>query len=490
MNNLNLPPVSPEQQSETSKNIAWDNLAKIFQTETWEEHTQKANSLTQKTEELTPAETRNFLDYDDVARFHKKEFYRNMARQEMLEREFNSELSHVEDLEILADVGDSSVEKTNVRYQDQNIPVYILKGYPFKFLGHIINYREGDNITETGTKTSDELVNDPKKWYEEYRKPREDELNAGGWNIDRKSSKSNTLSTSYVDGTLQGYDRGLAQGDGEHGKSIIYGFDHIRPTTLIYAKNSDGQTPNYIKQEGGYRRGIRVLVSSIDKLNSGEHIGYNEVVMFRYDDNGRPLEPSFIISDDPSVLLDTESLPEEGSQGLNGEQHTVRTSAFYKNRIKQHAAEHNIPIILVDRNAYGDKSEKGAVSVDEFIVKHYQSALAAGANPAFIKSKLPVETVWNGYDTLKTYIPELDVNTEFNNLVNARYTQEVSKYGNAPSVEDQRKAYSYVVYDFIASDVYDFIDRGGDKVQLIKIASKTGDTEVIKYTQQILNSMR
>ncbi len=74
MNNLNLPPVSPEQQSETSKNIAWDNLAKLSQTETWEEHTQKANSLTQKTEELTPAETRNFLDYDDVARFHKKNF--------------------------------------------------------------------------------------------------------------------------------------------------------------------------------------------------------------------------------------------------------------------------------------------------------------------------------------------------------------------------------------------------------------------------------
>ena len=34
MNNLNLPPVSPEQQSETSKNTVWDNLAKLSQTET------------------------------------------------------------------------------------------------------------------------------------------------------------------------------------------------------------------------------------------------------------------------------------------------------------------------------------------------------------------------------------------------------------------------------------------------------------------------
>ena len=41
MNNLNLPPVSPEQKSETSKNIAWDNLVNLSQTETWEEHTQK-----------------------------------------------------------------------------------------------------------------------------------------------------------------------------------------------------------------------------------------------------------------------------------------------------------------------------------------------------------------------------------------------------------------------------------------------------------------
>lgn len=489
MNNLNLPPVSPEQKSETSKNTAWDNLAKLSQTETWEEHLSKASNLTQKPQELTPAETRYFLDHDDVARRNKKEFYRDMARQEMLEREFNSELSHVEDLEILADVGDSSVEKTNVRYQDQNIPVYILKGYPFKFLGHIINYREGDNITRTGIKTSEELVNDPKKWYEEYQKPKDNEL-IGGWNIDSESSRSNTLSTSYVDGTLQGYDRGLAQAYSQHEKSIIYGFDHIRPTTLIYAKNSDGQIPNYIKQEGGYRRGIGALVPSIDKLSSGEHSGYNEVAMFRYDGNGRPLEPSFIISDDPSVLLDTESLPEkQESMTPNGEQYMTKTDAFYKNRIKQHAAEHKIPIILVDRNAYGDKSEKGAISIDEFIAKHYQSALDTGANPTFIKSKLSAETVWNDYDTLKTYMPELDVNTEFNNLVNARYTQEVSKYGDDPSVEDQRKAYSDVVYDAMTSDIYDFIDRGGDKAQLIEIASKTGDTEVIKYTQQVLNTM-
>ena len=86
-------------------------------------------------------------------------------------------------------------------------------------------------------------------------------------------------------------------------------------------------------------------------------------------------------------------------------------------------------------------------------------------------------------------MPELDVNTEFNNLINARYTQEVSKYGDTPSVEDQRKAYSDVVYDFVVSDVYDFIDRGGDKSQLFEIASKTGDTEVIKYTTEVISKL-
>lgn len=45
MNNLNLPPVNPEQKSETSKNTAWDNLAKLSQTETWEDHVERASRL-------------------------------------------------------------------------------------------------------------------------------------------------------------------------------------------------------------------------------------------------------------------------------------------------------------------------------------------------------------------------------------------------------------------------------------------------------------
>ena len=45
MNNLNLPSVRPEQKSETSKNIAWDNLTKLSQTETWEEHLQKVSNF-------------------------------------------------------------------------------------------------------------------------------------------------------------------------------------------------------------------------------------------------------------------------------------------------------------------------------------------------------------------------------------------------------------------------------------------------------------
>lgn len=454
---------SSEQESGLKENTAWDSLVELAQSEIWEEHLQKANDLIKEAGGLTSFEEKQLFDYSDVARHNKKEFFQDIAQQEILEREFNSELSHVEDLELLANAGDPSVERTNVKYKNQDVPVYILKNYPFKFLGHIINYREGDYISEIGVNTSDGLVNNPKKWFEPYQEPKDSELHAGGWVTDKKNAKSNTLSTSYVDGTLQGYDEGLAQAYTDHGKSIIYGFDHIRPTTLIYAAKRDGQIPNYVKQGDGYHnRGIKHLASDIGELGPDGHVGYNEVAMFRYDDSGKPLEPSFIVTDSPSVLSESED--------------------FYKNRIKQHAFEHGIPIILIDRTSYGDEHSEGT---DEYIANNCASILAAGASPDFVKSKLSTEAVWNNYDTLKTYMPDLNVNAEFNNLINFRYSQEVAKYGDTPSLDDQKQAYSDVIYNAMVSDAYDFISRGGDKTRLLEMANETGNSEIIKYAQNL-----
>lgn len=154
---------SPEQESKLNQESAWDVLVELLKTETWDEHLEKANNLLKSDDKLTTKEAKEFIDYSEVAKYNKTNHFQNLTSQEKLEREFNSELSHIDDLEMLAEANDPRVEKTSVKYHDQSIPIYILKNYPFKFLAHIINYREDDNITKFGTKTSDELVNNPKK---------------------------------------------------------------------------------------------------------------------------------------------------------------------------------------------------------------------------------------------------------------------------------------------------------------------------------------
>lgn len=106
-----------EQESKTNQESAWDILTKIPESETWDEHLEKANSLKSSARELTTRDTKDLLNYSDVARHNKKTFFKNLAQQEKLERELNSELSHVEDLELLAEAEDPRVEKTTIKYQ-------------------------------------------------------------------------------------------------------------------------------------------------------------------------------------------------------------------------------------------------------------------------------------------------------------------------------------------------------------------------------------
>lgn len=143
-----------------------------------------------------------------------------------------------------------------------------------------------------------------------------------------------------------------------------------------------------------------------------------------------------------------------------------------------------MPIILLDRNAYGDESAKSA---NEYIAEHCADVLAAGVDPNFVQSELSAEGVWQNYDTLKKYLPNLELETEFDNLVNDRVAIALRKVGDAPTGEARSQVYADVVNDILyGSDVYDYLERGGDE-QLLEISHKTGDEETVKYAQQLLN---
>lgn len=255
--------------------------------------------------------------------------------------------------------------------------------------------------------------------------------------------------------------------------------------SLIYARANDGRIPNHVSN--GH---IDTLVSSLDQLNTSKGKGFstcNEIAMYRYDEKGQPLEPSFMVTDNLNILNYTESLPEEQtySTAKGDKYYQKHTNAFYTNRIKQHAAEHEIPIILLDRKSYGDQSERAELSADEYIAHHPSEALAAGMNPDFIKTKLSPEDVWQNYDTLKKHIPNLNVETEFTNLVNDRVTKTLKEKSDTPTNNDQKQAYDEVAYNIIyGPDAYDYIERGGGE-QLLEISRKTGDKEMLQYAERL-----
>ena len=478
MNNLNLPPVSPERKSETSKNTAWDGLTKLSQTETWEEHLSKADALTSdytggRGRDPKFQDERDFVQKMDEYRhgklegdthtIGKTEKFRNQRSQEFFEREINSRLTDVKELEIYSGVEGSGVEKTSIKYDNQEIPIYNLSDYPIRFIQTVLDYKkdlseDDKRLNQKTISKMEEVLNDPSIWntHEADMNFTDDDLQNG------RQGKSNRISVSYVNcGDAESLRRRF-NGD------CCYGFSHLEGNSVIDADMTDIVSRSDIGKDDSKLTDDKVqrLLTDLEHPGESHYKGfngaYNEIVIRRYNENGDPKRPDFMIVQDGNI-----------------------------NPIAlKHAKYFDIPIVNIDTKSYFYSNETISKEYTaEQISEKYVDLLSSGANPAFIKSKLSAETVWNDYDTLKAYIPELDVNTEFNNLVNARYTQEVSKYGDAPSVEDQKKAYSDVVYDAVASDIYDFIDRGGDKAQLIEIASKTGDTEVIKYTQQVLNTM-
>ena len=284
----------------------------------------------------------------DVIDYNKQVFYQNMAKQEMLERELNAKLTSIEDIEAYAESNDPRVSKETTNFEGKDLTVYQLKDFPMKFLGHVINYREGDYINTGGREMSDLLINNPDLW----NKTPDNYQAGGGWQLS-KATEANTLSTSYVDLStgISSYDH-LATGSNYFPKGrIVYGFDNIRPTSLLFAKHQDGQTVPLLNQSNSARAGaigkIGMSVDSIEDLNADNATNsmYNEVAMFRYNEKGEPLQPKFIVTDLKNIANDISNVPEKYDDGKF-------TSAHYVNTIKRHAAAHNIPIIQINRESY------------------------------------------------------------------------------------------------------------------------------------------
>lgn len=266
---------------------------------------------------------------DDYRR-KKDRQYKNDRAQELLERQISERLIAAEELEEQVWAGNPEVEKTSVEFEGEEIPVYNLKGYPFSMLSHAINYRLSDNPDENhiGVQTARRLVEDPSLWAEdEYVAARDD-----GYGTREGNARGNVISASYINSDSNISNRVSVN-------KICYGFDHLNGDSIITTSKGDGGTPNVI---GRYSKtGVTPSdVGFIDAIEGSENRSpYNEVLLRRYFENGKPRLPDYIIAENGKITDD----------------------------MKRHAKFFNIPIINIDRKSYDKKLEQRAIDAADSI---------------------------------------------------------------------------------------------------------------------------
>lgn len=295
-----------EKQSETAKLRAKEEL---------EKKSQIAKAI--EAARLEKEEFENdLLNGMNNYRNRRSEKIRQERVQEIVERIFNKQLTKLEDIDAQSSAEESGVTKR--QYDD--VIIYDMRGYQFRFLLHSINFKYGsidfpNQNHLIGSETAKELIDDPSLW----KKPETEIGKTGGWDI---NSKSNVICTSYISGVnLKNWGTSL----------VYYGFEDILPGSLIQSIPGDGGTHNHIEKDSLLLHTNPKFIGTPEQLETSES-WYNEVDIRRYDSNGKPKLPTYLIV----------------------KNWNFRTEAV-KNVFLTHARYFHIPIINIETQFYGVK---------------------------------------------------------------------------------------------------------------------------------------
>jgi hypothetical protein len=248
--------------------------------------------------------------------------FKENAAQELVEREFNSELTKVEDLKTAIEAGEKGItgEQVKIPFEDGSIrSVYliVLGGYPFKTLQSdisVYNQKDSTNLSEYGQthRTSDKLRSDPSFWMK-----KKDEIDGLGKNT------SATFCASYYD-TEVGVPELM-------GGRCSYGFDHVRPNSVVSTYRGDMSSipaEDTLKPDFWSAGEPETAPIPLNELADVGHTMWdqiNEVLINRYDELGNPQKPDYILA--------------RGKEGFN------RLSVL-------HAIHHNIPLVIIKPERY------------------------------------------------------------------------------------------------------------------------------------------
>ena len=306
----------------------WEENKKIEEAQEREREAKKeAQNRIEETQREQKALERDMQDARSDAERKKLDRLKTQRVQEIVEKDLNSRLLKVEDLEAETFFDNPEIQKHIIVFRGSEIPVYDLKGLPFTLLSHTVDYRNsgGPTLDEIGQETYLKVMEDPGVWAERQDKVME----ASGYGTRNKDARGNTISASFWNSktNIGSYKSG----------ELIYGFEQVSADSIINIFDEDGNTKNmYGKEDAGLSNPNRL--DEISRPHTGGQ--YNEVLLRRYSENGIPKNPDYIIT--------------EG---------TVSEIAL------KHASFFNIPIININKAVYKEKmktrGEELLNSIDE-----------------------------------------------------------------------------------------------------------------------------
>lgn len=272
----------------------------------------KAQEEEQKAQEEQKALERDIQGGMMLYRKEKLRILKAQRIQEIVEKDLNSRLLKVEDLEAETFFDNPEIQKHKMIFEGSEIPVYDLKGLPFTLLSHTVDYRNANNpLSEIGQNTYREVMKNPGVWIERKDKAME----ASGYGTRNKDARGDTICASFWDSktNINSY---------VYGK-LIYGFEQVSADSIIDIFTEDGGTKNIYGKKDTTLSNPNVL-NKISRQHADSD--YNEVLLRRYSENGIPKSPDYIITDG-----------------------TVSEIAL------KHANFFNIPIININKTIYEEK---------------------------------------------------------------------------------------------------------------------------------------
>lgn len=307
-------------RQEQAKQKAYEERVKKWEEREAQERKEREEREAQFKAEQERREKESLAKYMAEMRGHfeseKKERIRKQRIQEIVEKDLNSRLLSIENLEEEILLENSEVQKRFVEFENSQIPVYDLKGLAFSMLSTTIDYKKNTGLSEgVGVNSSRAVFDDPAIWVENYYKvSASNDFKENGPN-----SRGDTISTSYRNSERN-------RDSYAHGK-LIYGFSGVSADSIINIYIGDGLTRN----TAGKHDTKLSSPDIIDALEGPDKIcPYNEVLLRRYSETGQAKLPDYIIVEDDKV----------------------------SETALKHAKFFNIPIVNIENNIYREKAIK------------------------------------------------------------------------------------------------------------------------------------